>query len=59
MAVRRSDGKHIAIQCKARKLDEHGNGRAIDQGRHSQTRKHVFWAVLGRALVGDERKRYH
>ena len=29
VAVRRSDGKHIAIQCKARQLDEHGAGNPI------------------------------
>ena len=31
VAVRRSDGEYIAIQCKARKLDEHGNGDAISK----------------------------
>ena len=29
VAVRRSDGEHIAIQCKARQLDEHGAGNPI------------------------------
>ena len=31
VAVRRSDGKHIAIQCKARQLDEHGRGGDINK----------------------------
>lgn len=32
VAVRRSDGEHIAIQCKARQLDERGAGDLIDKG---------------------------
>ena len=32
VAVRRSDGGHIAIQCKARQLDERGAGDLIDKG---------------------------
>ena len=31
VAVRRSDGKHIAIQCKARQLDEQGQGASISK----------------------------
>ena len=31
VAVRRSDSKYIAIQCKARKLDERGHGKEIDK----------------------------
>ena len=29
VAIRRSDGEHIAIQCKSRQLDEHGSGEPI------------------------------
>ena len=29
VAVRRSDGKHVAIQCKSRQLDESGHGSSI------------------------------
>ena len=32
VAVRRSDGEYIAIQCKAHKLDAHGNGNPISKG---------------------------
>ena len=31
VAVRRSDGDHIAIQCKSRQLDEHGRGNPINK----------------------------
>ena len=31
VAVRRSDGGHVAIQCKARKLDTQGNGEPISK----------------------------
>ncbi len=31
VGIRRSDGEHIAIQCKSRKLDEHGKGNAISK----------------------------
>ena len=31
VAVRRSDGEHIAIQCKSRQLDEHGRGNPISK----------------------------
>ena len=29
VAIRRSDGEHIAIQCKSRQLDKHGRGEPI------------------------------
>ena len=32
VALRRSDRKHIAIQCKSRQLDEHGHGDDIPKG---------------------------
>ena len=31
VAVRRSDGEHIAIQCKSRQLDEYGHGDPINK----------------------------
>ena len=31
VAIRRSDGEHIAIQCKSRQLDEHGSGNPISK----------------------------
>ena len=31
VGIRRSDGKHIAIQCKARQLDEQGHGGRISK----------------------------
>ncbi len=31
VAIRRSDGEHIAIQCKSRQLDEHGRGSPINK----------------------------
>ena len=36
VAVRRSDGEYIAIQCKSKKLDEQGNGAAIDKDEISK-----------------------
>ncbi|MCY4653826.1 MAG: DEAD/DEAH box helicase family protein [Dehalococcoidia bacterium] len=47
VAVRRSDGKHIAIQCKSRQLDADGRGSSIT---HSEISKFAsassgdFWA---------------
>ena len=47
VAVRRSDGEYIALQCKSRQLDEHGRGDPIAK---SETDKFVstssgpFWA---------------
>ncbi len=32
VARRRSDGAHIAVQCKSRKLDDDGRGNDIDKG---------------------------
>ncbi len=31
VAVRRSDGEHISIQCKSRQLNEHGHGSPINK----------------------------
>ena len=47
VAVRRSDGEYIAIQCKARKLDEHGNGDAISKeetDKFASASAGEFWA---------------
>ncbi len=47
VAVRRGDNQYVAIQCKARQLDEHGNGAVIEK---SETDKFAsatadgFWA---------------
>ena len=47
VAVRRSDGKHIAIQCKARQLDEHGKGSNItkdETDKFINASTNPFWA---------------
>ena len=47
VAVRRSDGEHIAIQCKSRKLDEHGSGDPIaktETDKFVSTSSGPFWA---------------
>ena len=47
VAVRRSDGEHVAIQCKARKLDAHGNGDAISKeetDKFASASAGEFWA---------------
>ena len=47
VAVRRSDGEHIAIQCKSRKLDEHGSGAPIaktETDKIVSTSSGPFWA---------------
>ena len=47
VAVRRSDGQHIAIQCKARQLDEHGAGNPIGKSEidsFANTSASSFWA---------------
>ena len=47
VAIRRGDNQYVAIQCKARQLDEHGNGAVIEK---SETDKFAsasadgFWA---------------
>ena len=49
VAVRRSDGKHIAIQCKARKLDEQGQGANIQTDEINKflaSTTHEFWDEL-------------
>lgn len=49
VAKRRSDGRYIAIQCKSRKLDEHGRGAVIGKGEIDKfasitSRDKDFWA---------------
>ena len=47
VAVRRSDGEHIAIQCKSRKLDEHGSGTPVSKtetDKFVSTSSGEFWA---------------
>lgn len=47
VAVRRSDGGHIAIQCKARQLDERGAGAPISKSEidsFASTSASSFWA---------------
>ena len=56
VAVRRSDGGYIAIQCKSRKLDEQGEGDPIQKG---ETDKFIsassgqFWAERWVVTNGD------
>ena len=47
VAMRRSDGQHIAIQCKSRQLDERGRGADISK---SETDK--FVSALVRHILG-------
>ena len=47
VAVRRSDGEYIAIQCKSRKLDERGSGDAISEeetAKFASASAGEFWA---------------
>ena len=47
VAVRRSDGEYIAIQCKARKLDARGSGDAISKeetDKFASASAGEFWA---------------
>ena len=47
VAVRRSDGKHIAIQCKSRQLDNEGHGSSIsnsDISKFAAASAAPFWA---------------
>ncbi|MXY68643.1 MAG: hypothetical protein F4Y47_08780, partial [Acidobacteriia bacterium] len=47
VARRRSDGKHIAIQCKSRQLDEEGRGDSIksdEVARFAAASASDFWA---------------
>ena len=58
VAMRRSDGKHIAIQCKARKLDEQGQGANIktdEINKFLASTTHEFWDELWLVTNGSNR----
>ena len=58
VAVRRSDGEHIAIQCKSRQLDEHGRGKGItkaDIDSFASASAGDFWAERWIVTNGDTR----
>ena len=49
VVAKRKDGEHIAIQCKSRKLDEQGEGRAIGKDELNSfisASVNPFWAEL-------------
>ncbi len=57
VAIRRSDRKHIAIQCKSRQLDEHGKGEPIAKHETdkfaSASSNFKFWAERWIVTNGD------
>ena len=56
VAVRRSDGEYIAIQCKSRQLDENGRGSPIpkaDIDKFISTSSTPFWAERWVVTNGD------
>lgn len=57
VAVRRSDRRHIAIQCKSRQLDEHGKGEPIAKHETdkfaSASSNFKFWAERWIVTNGD------
>lgn len=59
VAIRRSDGQHIAIQCKARQLDEHGRGDDIHKAEIDKFAAAVsdqpLWSELWVVTNGDNR----
>ena len=58
VAVRRSDGEHVAIQCKSRELDEHGRGTDITKAEidsFASTSASDFWAERWIVTNGDNR----
>lgn len=58
VGIRRSDGEHIAIQCKSRKLDEQGRGDSIKPGETDRcitTSNDAFWAERWLVTNGDNR----
>ena len=58
VAVRRSDGEHIAIQCKARQLDEHGHGADITKAeidKFANASAGDFWTERWIVTNGDNR----
>ena len=58
VAIRRSDGQHIAIQCKSRQLDERGRGADISKSETDKfvsTSSGAFWAERWLVTNGDNR----
>ena len=58
VALRRSDGRHIAIQCKARQLDASGRGDEIHKSELDKfiaTSAGDFWAERWLITNGDNR----
>ena len=56
VAVRRSDGEHIAIQCKSRQLNANGQGDPIHKGEidsFTSTSAGPFWAERWIVTNGD------
>ena len=56
VAIRRSDGEHIAIQCKSRQLDERGHGAPISKGELDKfiaASADDFWAERWVITIGD------
>ena len=56
VATRRSDGGYIAIQCKSRQLDEHGQGGSINKGEvdsFASASSEDFWAERWIVTNGD------
>ena len=56
VAIRLSDGKHIAIQCKSRQLDELGHGAPINKGeldKFISSSAGDFWAERWVITNGD------
>ena len=58
VAISRSDGEHIAIQCKSRKLDERGRGTDISKtetDKFLSTSSSKFWVERWLVTNGDNR----
>ena len=56
VALRRSDGEYVAIQCKSRQLDEHGRGGTIaktETDTFDSTSSGQFWAERWVVTNGD------
>ena len=56
VAVSRSDGEHIAIQCKSRQLDDHGRGSPINKEEFdsfASASADQFWAERWIVTNGD------
>ena len=56
VAIRRSDGEHVAVQCKARQLDGQGRGGAISKDeldKFISSSADPFWAERWLVTNGD------